>query len=150
MIYFMNKLLTLLTREIPVYKVYLAWLALLLFLVIIGSIVSPSHYRISEAQAKKIKVRSNEQFIITLLKNQLGSLNLLASNEFVLSSSSVQDAFFIATNHSGAVIDVWQTPYKIELVRQTNFIIHSAGPNLKFGDADDIIFNSVSNDFVKP
>jgi hypothetical protein len=44
----------------------------------------------------------------------------------------------------------WQTPYRFELLGPTNFIIHSAGLNQKFGDADDIIFNSASNDFVKP
>ena len=32
----------------------------------------------------------------------------------------------------------------------TNFIIRSAGPNKIFGDDDDIIFNSLPNDFVKP
>ena len=41
-------------------------------------------------------------------------------------------------------------PYQIQIVAQTNFVIRSAGPNKKFGDADDIVFNSVSNDFVKP
>jgi len=139
-----------LTRQIPVYKVYLAWLALLLFLVIVGSIVNPSPHHISKAQAKIFKTRSDEKFLSFLLENQLAGIGLLASNEFVLSSISFQDAFFLATNHSGAVIDIWQTPYKIELVQRTNFIIHSAGPNRKFGDKDDIIFNSISNDFVKP
>src|SRR5450432_4074827 len=52
------------------------------------------------------------------------------------------------TNSQGEILDSWQTPYKIEFLEQTNFIVHSAGPNKIFGDADDIIFNSVSNDFV--
>jgi len=54
------------------------------------------------------------------------------------------------TNENGELLDVWQTPYQIAVVSRTNFIIHSAGRDQKFGDADDIIFNSVSNDFVKP
>jgi hypothetical protein len=137
-------------KEIPVYKVYLGWIALLLFLVIVGSIFNPSPYHISKARAKIFKTRSDEKFFVFMLKNQLADIDLLASNELVLSSIPVQYNFGFATNQTGAMIDIWQTPYKIEIVQQTNFIIHSAGPNHKFGDADDIIFNSVSNDFVKP
>ena len=48
------------------------------------------------------------------------------------------------------MVDPWETPYQIEFSKQTNFIIRSAGKDKIFGDADDIIFNSVSNDFVKP
>ena len=42
------------------------------------------------------------------------------------------------------MVDAWQTPYKIELFGQTNFVVHSAGKDKIFGDADDIIFNSLS------
>jgi hypothetical protein len=41
-------------------------------------------------------------------------------------------------------------PFQIEITPPTNFVVRSAGPDKKFGDADDIIFNSVSNGFVKP
>jgi hypothetical protein len=54
------------------------------------------------------------------------------------------------TNSQGQVLDCWETPYQIEILSRTNFVVRSAGPNKKFGDADDIIFNSVSNGFVKP
>jgi hypothetical protein len=58
--------------------------------------------------------------------------------------------FGYRTNTLGEVLDIWEMPYQIQIVARTNFVIRSAGPNKKFGDADDIIFNSVSNDFVKP
>jgi hypothetical protein len=51
---------------------------------------------------------------------------------------------------NGDFLDPWLTPYRIEILAQTNLVVRSAGPNKKFGDADDIVFNSVSNDFVKP
>jgi|WetSurMetagenome_2_1015567.scaffolds.fasta_scaffold740838_2 hypothetical protein len=52
---------------------------------------------------------------------------------------------------SGSVmVDPWKSPYQIQFIDQTNFLIQSAGKNAKFGDEDDIVFNSVSNDFVKP
>jgi len=54
------------------------------------------------------------------------------------------------TNVQGEFSDLWKTPYQIEILAQTNFLVHSAGPNKKFGDKDDIIFNSISNGFVKP
>jgi len=142
----------LLTRQIPVYKVYLAWVAFLLLLVIIGSIFNPFPRHISKAKAEIVKTRSDEQLLVALLKNQAIEINLLTNlnNEFVLNSISAQDRFWFKTNNSSAVIDVWETPYRMEFAPQTNFIVHSAGPNRKFGDKDDIIFNSVSNDFVSP
>ena len=145
---FMVKLLALLFKEIPVYKVYLAWLALLLFLVIVSSIFNPSPYR--KMPAKNLKTRSDEKFFAFMLKNQWAELNLLASNEFGLNSIPAQDNFGFGTNHSGAMVDAWQTPYKIELIGPTNFAVHSAGGDKTFGTKDDIIFNSLSNDFVRP
>ena len=47
-------------------------------------------------------------------------------------------------------LDPWKTPYAINFHSNNRFIISSAGKDKKFGDADDIIFNSASNDFVKP
>ena len=53
-------------------------------------------------------------------------------------------------NSAGELVDPWKTPYEIKIFQQTNFAIRSAGPNRAFGDKDDFIFNSVSNNFVKP
>lgn len=76
------------------------------------------------------------------------------NNEFVLNSfittNKHQFSFATRTNASGEAVDIWQKPFQIKLVGQTNFIIRSAGPDQKFEDSDDIIFNSVSNGFVKP
>jgi len=54
------------------------------------------------------------------------------------------------TNSNGEIIDYWQVPLQMQIVDTTNFIIRSAGKNKIFAAADDIIFNSASNDFVKP
>jgi hypothetical protein len=54
------------------------------------------------------------------------------------------------TNSQGEILDIWKMPFQIEVKPPANFVVHSAGPNQKFGDADGIIFNSLSNDFVKP
>jgi hypothetical protein len=53
-------------------------------------------------------------------------------------------------NSRGEVLDSWKTPYQIEIQAGTNFVVSSAGPDKKFGDADDIIFSSISNAFVNP
>jgi hypothetical protein len=55
-----------------------------------------------------------------------------------------------STNKNGELLDPWKTPYKIVFDGTNCFTIFSAGINRTFGDKDDIIFNSVSNDFVKP
>jgi hypothetical protein len=47
-------------------------------------------------------------------------------------------------------VDPWGTPFAINFPSTNSFVISSAGKDKIFGDADDIIFNSVSNDFVKP
>lgn len=48
------------------------------------------------------------------------------------------------------MVDAWGTLYAINFLSTNSFVVSSAGKDKKFGDADDIIFNSVSNDFVKP
>jgi len=71
----------------------------------------------------------------------------------ILSGNNAKQLSFLRhsrTNAMGEWLDWWRTPYQIKIVATTNFIIQSAGSNKIFGDADDIIFNSVSNDFVKP
>jgi Type II secretion system (T2SS), protein G len=52
--------------------------------------------------------------------------------------------------HPNEMVDPWETPYQIQFSQQTNFVLRSAGKDKIFGNADDFIFNSVSNDFVKP
>ncbi len=39
---------------------------------------------------------------------------------------------------SGELMDPWNTPYEIQILGQTNYIIRSAGPNRIFGDKDDL------------
>ena len=56
----------------------------------------------------------------------------------------------MSINKAGEFLDPWGTPYIINFLSTNGFIIASAGRDKIFGDADDIVFNSVSNDFVKP
>lgn len=57
-------------------------------------------------------------------------------------------ADFINTN--GDFLDPWHMPYYVSFPNTNTFIITSGGKDKNFGTKDDIIFNSVSNDFVKP
>jgi len=86
-------------------------------------------------------------FLLEGQASEIGGLTNI-NNQFVLNSlfSTGKNQIWFSTNAAGEVIDIWQTPYQIKLVGQTNFNISSAGPNKKFGDADDIIFNSASNE----
>ena len=83
--------------------------------------------------------------------SRIGGLTNI-DRQFVLNSlvATSDNHFLIETNSTGEVIDIWETPYRIELVGQTKFVIRSAGRNRTFGDKDDIIFDGTSNDFVKP
>ena len=109
-----------------------------------------------KAKAKFYLTLSEERTMASLLGERaikIGGLTNI-NNEFVLNSfittNKHQFSFATRTNASGEAVEIWQTPFQIKFAGQTNFIISSAGPNQKFGDADDIIFNSVSNNFVKP
>gem|GEM_PF-1451224 len=52
--------------------------------------------------------------------------------------------------YTNEMVDAWGAPYQIKFLAQTNFIIQSAGCDHQFGSKDDITFNRLSNDFVKP
>ena len=53
------------------------------------------------------------------------------------------------TNASSEWIDPWGTPYRIELLGQSNSLVHSAGRDRKFGDRDDYVFDGAKRAFVK-
>ena len=95
--------------------------------------------------------RSSESAIVFLLKQRVaaGTLPNIRSGS-VLRTFVEPAGFPNQTNAQGEIIDPWNVPFQIEIAGQTNFIVRSAGPDKKFGDADDIIFNSTTNDFVKP
>jgi hypothetical protein len=71
-------------------------------------------------------------------------------NPFLTANIYEGISFTTRTNGLGELIDIWQMPFQIKFVGQTNIIIRSAGPDQKYGDSDDIIFNSVSNNLVMP
>ncbi|MEO7514655.1 MAG: type II secretion system protein GspG [Verrucomicrobiota bacterium] len=48
-------------------------------------------------------------------------------------------------NSRGEYMDPWQTPYQINIIGQTNYIIRSAGPNRIFGDKDDLTNSAPPN-----
>lgn len=56
----------------------------------------------------------------------------------------------IRTNGAGELLDCWLMPFQITLIGPTNFSIRSAGPDKHLGNRDDIVFNTVSNDFMNP
>jgi hypothetical protein len=110
-----------------------------------------------KTKAKVLETRGEERLMGELLEEKASKVGGLTNipNEFILNPFLTANkyrgiSFTTRTNALGEVIDIWQMPFQIKLVGQTNFIIRSAGPDQKFGDADDIIFNSAANDFVKP
>jgi hypothetical protein len=107
----------------------------------------------ADKRARIIITRVWEKQIATFFRQHLVETGSLANfnNHSVFSSAFGTNNFKPQwTNSQGEIVDYWKKPFQIEIATQTNFIIRSAGPNQKFGDADDIVFNSVSNDFVKP
>ncbi len=110
-----------------------------------------------KTKAKVLETYVEERSMAELLEGKALESGGLTNvpNEFILNPFLTTNkysgiSFTSRTNASGELIDIWQMPFQITFVEQTNFIVRSAGPNRQFGDADDIVFNSISNDFVKP
>ena len=81
------------------------------------------------------------------------SIERILSGEDLNGKNSRKIQFLIfrrSIEHSNEMVDPWGTPYAISFLSTNSFVISSAGKGKIFGDKDDIIFNSVSNDFVKP
>ena len=131
-------------------------LAFLIILLLIGLLLPVSGPR---SAGKKVMCRLEvenlntaiNQFKITFGKYPTGENSNIVG---VLSGNNSQKIVFLnfrqTLEHPNEMVDPWNTPYKIEFFQQTNFVIRSAGKDKIFGDADDIIFNSVTNNFVKP
>ena len=75
-----------------------------------------------------------------------------AIHRAILGSNDLQLNFLGTgrTNTGGKVIDPWGTPFQIQIVGRGNFVVRSAGRNRRFGDKDDLVFDSVSNAKTKP
>jgi hypothetical protein len=60
------------------------------------------------------------------------------------------DIHILKFNSREECLDPWGTPLAINFSSTNSFVISSAGPDKIWKTKDDIIFNSISNDFVKP
>ncbi len=49
------------------------------------------------------------------------------------------------TNQLGELLDPWNSPYQIQIIANTSYLIRSAGKNRIAGDADDIALRSAGN-----
>ena len=138
-------------------KGFLATLLLILALGIIVLLPPLNQHRPDERMPVfRIEIRS----IASALKTNQAVFRSYPTGDAVLISKALRgdnprkmvllEARSNGISIKGELLDLWGTPYEIGIVGQTNLVIRSAGPNKKFGDADDIIFNSVSNNFVKP
>jgi hypothetical protein len=109
----------------------------------------------NRGRALMAKTRSDERLLAAALQEnafKLGGVTNI-SQDFVAEAIHIANAqygFALRTNQAGEPMDLWETPYRIELAGPTNFIIRSAGRTRKFGAVDESVFNSASNAFVKP
>lgn len=136
-------------------KVWEYFILLLVILFIVGMLF-PSPIR-SKTKVKIIATRGQIKslaFFLNEYNQSNGHLPLGDNSNIAATLSAVFTNGFLNypawTNSNGELVDCWRVPFQIQIAGTTNFIIRSAGKDKIFGDADDIIFNSLSNDFVKP
>lgn len=121
---------------------------LVLFLMwFLGALLSPRYHgnKAPELAVTKIELQN----IAAALSKYLTTSNSIPDGDSVamlraLIGSNRTGTMFLSprkTNASGEMLDSWNTPYQIEIADQANLLIRSAGPNRRFGDKDDIVFN---------
>jgi hypothetical protein len=128
---------------------FVIWYLFMLFLSMQGN----------DVPAPNARTRVDEQLLRAGLENYRQTFGIYPVGENsnivnVLAGDNPQKTVFLnfrrTVEHPNEMVDPWLTPYHIQFFQQTNFVIRSAGKDKTFGTRDDIIFNSVSNDFVKP
>src|ERR1035437_1514227 len=131
-------------------------LAILLFIFVLLGVLSPILWP-HRNEPPKAKCRLELESVGIALKGyqaQYSDYPKGDQNEIIKSllGNNLQKIQFLNAklNSSGEFLDPWGIPYAIKSSSTNGFIISSAGKDKVFGDADDIIFNSISNDFVKP
>jgi hypothetical protein len=138
-------------------KSIITWLLIVIIAVVLAGMLLPISSRPIVGRPSKAKLQIAE--LVIALKNYESAFGVYPTGEnsnivSVLAGDNAKKIVFLnfrrIMEHPNEMVDPWGTPYRIEFFQQTNFIIRSAGKDKIFGDADDFIFNSVSNDFVKP
>jgi len=144
------------------FKIGLGVVVLFFLLLVVGALfpLSGNHFRNS---AKRVATRDDIKMMAWMLDEYIKSNDHLpvGGNAALISrlSATHTNDFHpfvpgprsgLLTNSSGELVDYWQVPLQIQIIGTTNFVFRSAGVNKIFGEADDIIFNSASNGFVKP
>jgi hypothetical protein len=138
-------------------KSIITWLLIVIIAVVLTGMRLHFFSRVKIGRPSKTQVQIAN--LIFALKNYKSVYGVYPTGESsnivnVLAGGNPQKTVFLnfqrTSEHPNEMVDSWETPYQIEFFQQTNFVIRSAGKDKIFGDADDIIFNSVSNDFVKP
>lgn len=127
---------------------------------LIAEILLPVNPRPSKKQLQRIRCQSEISEIATgFEKYKTTYQDYPSGNKFTLwkqlSGDNPQKIIFASIkassiNTNGDFVDPWETPFAINFPSTNSFVISSAGPDKIFGNADDIIFNSASNNFVKP
>ena len=133
---------------------FLRVLVLFFLLIVAGFFLLVSSNIARTNHIKKVGTQLYEQHMAILLQEAAQDAGGLTNinDAFIYRACTATNKgallIIIRTNDSGELLDFWQMPFQITLVGATNFTIRSAGPDKRFGDRDDIVFNTVSNLFI--
>jgi hypothetical protein len=141
-------------------KRFLSYFFVALLLLTFAVIFLPINPHLSKKQQQRIRCQLEISEIATgFEKYKTTYQGYPSGNKLVLwkqlSGDNPQKIIFAeikasSINTNGEFLDPWGTPYAINFSSTNSFTLSSAGKDKVFGDADDIIFNSVSNNFVQP
>jgi hypothetical protein len=126
---------------------------LLISLVLPSLLPEPSFRKNAKVAVTRVEASQIESALRHLAVGSGGLTNIdnsLVVRAVLGTNGRYRDYHAERTNPQGELLDWWKTPYQIEIKERTNFVVRSAGPNRKLGDTDDIVFNSISNNFAKP
>jgi type II secretory pathway pseudopilin PulG len=134
-------------------------LVVLILMIVLAALLMPVNPRPSKKQLQRIRCQFEIMDLAVGFEKYKTTYQVYPSGNKLLvwkqlSGDNPQKIIFApikagSINTNGDFLDPWGTPYAMNFSSTNNFVISSAGKDKIFGDADDIIFNSVSNDFVK-
>ena len=135
--------------QFSISRVALALLVILFF--IVGIFIRPKPWFSTNTTQGNIVATHTEIQVLAMLLDEYFQSNKkpLPADNFSIraalwATGTNADQFLtcVRTNSVGEMVDYWNVPYQIQIVGTTNFVIRSGGPNRKFGDQDDLIYDS--------
>jgi hypothetical protein len=141
-------------------KRFLSYCLIALPLFLLAIILLPINPRLTKSQLQNMRCRCEVMDIAVGIEKYKSTYQVYPAETNgalwkQLSGDNPQKIVFTAIKArsittNGEFLDPWGTPYTVSIPTTNICVVTSAGRDKMLGTVDDIIFNSISNNFVQP